>query len=85
MTNLDDHSNEQLWAVVYDRMLPSQSQRLHDLSEKNKWVELTVVEEVELDQLIDLADDNMLLRSEALVLLKQRGEDVDTYLKSGSK
>lgn len=82
MINLSNYPNEQLWAVIYDRLLPSQSERLHDLCEKNKWVKLSIEEEAELDQLMTLVNYQTLRRSEALLLLKQRGEDITIYLNS---
>ena len=37
----------------------------------------------ELDGLIELVDQQMQLRSEALLLLKQRGRDIRKYLRPG--
>ena len=81
---LVNYSNEQLWGVVYNRLSWSQSLRLRDLSAKNKEQELTEAEEAELNRLIDLVDQYMLLRSEALLLLKQRGQNIDDYLRLGT-
>jgi len=81
---LTNYSNEQLWGVVYSRLSWSQSLRLRELSDKNKQQELTEAEETELDRLIDLVDQYMLLRSEALLLLKQRGQDINAYLRLGT-
>ncbi len=77
LAELADYSDSQLWAVVYRRLPWTQSLRLRELNAKG---ELTDAEQSELEQLIDLVDRYMLLRSEALLLLKQRGQDVDTYL-----
>jgi hypothetical protein len=41
-------------------------------------------EAAEAEQLIDLVDRHMLLRSEALLILKQRGHDVESKLKLGA-
>jgi hypothetical protein len=45
---------------------------------------LNVNEQTELEQLVSLVDHYMLLRSEALLLLKQHGQNIDTYLKLGA-
>ncbi len=81
---LSDYPTVQLWSIVLSRMPDVQWQRLHDLSQKNKWEELTEAEEAELDQLVDLNDKYMLLRSQALVLLQERGEDIRLYLNAGA-
>ncbi|MBI1258907.1 MAG: hypothetical protein GC204_15665 [Chloroflexi bacterium] len=77
---LTDYSSLQLWRVVLNDLSPSEVERLHELSEKNKWETLTQGDEKELDHLIELVDQYMLLRSQALVLLKERGEDINLYL-----
>lgn len=78
------YSDAQLWAVVYQRLAWPQSQRLHELSAKNKREELTENEQSELEYLLTLNDHAMLLRSEALILLKNRGHDIATYLERGA-
>ena len=77
---LSDYPNVQLWSIVLSRMPEAQSQRWRELNAKNKIETLTSEEAAELDHLLDLGDHYMLLHSKALVLLKQRGEDVDSYL-----
>jgi len=74
------YSDAQLWAVVYQRLAWPQSQRLHELSAKNKLEKLTEDEQSEFEHLLTLTDRAMLLRSEALLLLKNRGHDIATYL-----
>jgi len=81
LAELANYSDSQLWAVVYRRLPWPQSLRLRELNAKGQ---LDDAERHELEQLIDLVDRYMLLRSEALLLLKQRGQDVDTYLKMGA-
>jgi hypothetical protein len=80
LNELADYTDAQLWAVVYRRLPWTQSLRLRELNGKGSLIE---AEQYELEQLIDQVDRNMLLRSEALLLLKQRGQDVDSYLKIG--
>jgi len=48
-----------------------QSLRLRELSAKGKQEALTADEEWELNELLNLVDRQMLLRSEALLLLRQ--------------
>jgi hypothetical protein len=81
---LPSYSDAQLWAVVYQRLAWPQSQRLHELSAKNKLERLTADEQRELEDLLSSNDRAMLLRSEALRLLKHRGYDIEAYLKRGA-
>jgi len=78
---LRNYPTTQLWSVVLSRMSEQQVQRMRELNDKNKEETLTQSEEQELDHLLDLVDQYMLLHSEALVLLKERREDVNSYLK----
>jgi hypothetical protein len=84
LTAMPNYSDAQLWAVVYQRLAWPQSQRLHELSAKNKLEELTEDEQSEFEYLLTLNDHAMLLRSEALLLLKNRGHDIATYLERGT-
>jgi hypothetical protein len=81
---LSGYADPQLWAVVYPRLAWPQSQRLHELSVKNKLERLTADEQRELEDLLSSNDHAMLLRSEALRLLKHRGYDIEAYLKRGA-
>jgi hypothetical protein len=83
-SDLASYSDAQLWAVVYQRLAWAQSQRLHELSTKNKLERLTEDEQRELEDLLAWNDHAMLLRSEALRLLKDRGYDIAVYLKRGA-
>ena len=84
LTAMPNYSDAQLWAVVYQRLAWPQSQRLHELSAKNKLEKLTEDEQSEFEGLLTLNDRVMLLRSEALLLLKNRGHDIATYLERGT-
>jgi hypothetical protein len=81
---LSGYSDAQLWAVVYQRLAWPQSQRLHELSANKKLERLTEDELRELEDLLSSNDRAMLLRSEALRLLKNRGYDIEAYLKRGA-
>jgi len=81
---MPSYSDAQLWAVIYQRLAWPQSQRLHELSTKNKLGKLTEDEQSELKHLLTLNDRAMLLRSESLLLLKNRGHDIAAYLERGA-
>lgn len=81
---LSGYSDAQLWAVIYQRLAWPQSQRLYDLSAKSKLEGLTEDEQRELEDFLSSNDRAMLLRSEALRLLKNRGYDIEAYLKRGA-
>jgi hypothetical protein len=81
---LSGYSDPQLWAVVYQRLAWPQSQRLHELSANKKLERLTEDEQHALEDLLGSNDRAMLLRSEALRLLKNRGYDIEAYLKRGA-
>ena len=84
LTEMQDYSDSQLWAIVRRRLSWMQSLRLRELSVKSKQGTLTEEEGEELNELLNLVDRQMLLRSEALLRLKQRGQDVESYLKLGA-
>ncbi len=78
---LSGYTDSQLWGVIYHRLAENDALRLSELSEKNKQGTISTHEWDELSNLLHLVDRDMLLRSEALLLLKQRGHDVESYLK----
>ncbi|MFC1959100.1 hypothetical protein ACFLYO_00165 [Chloroflexota bacterium] len=82
--HLEIYRDDQLWAVVYQRMTWPRRERLWELMARGKQGNLTTIEETELQTLLDRVDHYTLLRSQALVLLKQRGHDIDRYLKLGA-
>ncbi len=84
LSELPHYSDAQLWGVV-NRQLPwMQTLRLRELSGRNKQGALSTIEQTELNTLIDRGDRYMLLRSEALLLLQQRGHEIKSYLKLGA-
>ncbi len=78
---LEGYTDSQLWAVVHQRLACSQDTRLHELMALGEQGQMTDEEKAEMTSLIDLVDHQMLLRSEALLLLKQRGHHVEKQLK----
>ena len=81
---LTSYSDEQLWAVVHQRLAWYQNTRLLELIAIGKQGSITEEEEAEMERLINLVDRAALLRSQALLLLKQRGHEVEKQLKLGA-
>ena len=81
---LKKYTDEQLWAVVYQRLAWPQDTRLRELVALGKQGLLSDDEKAEMERLIDLVDRLMLLRSQALLLLKQRGHNVEKRLELGA-
>lgn len=82
MESLDSYSDEQLWAVVYRQFAWPYDTRLRELTAQSKERQLTDDEGTELEKLVRLWDQYVLHRTQALVLLKQRGYDLDKLLQS---
>ena len=80
MKDLQHDTDDELWAVVDQRLTRKQDTRLRQLIALGKQGQLAADEQAEMERLVDLVDHRMLLRSEALLLLQQRGHDIDTYL-----
>lgn len=74
------YTDNELWAVVDQRLTQEQDTRLRELIALGKQGQLTTDEQAEMERLVDLVDHQMLLRSEALLLLQQRGHDINLYL-----
>jgi hypothetical protein len=81
---LNTLSDEQLWALVHRRFAWPLDTRLRALTDLGKRGALSEDEETEMAQLVDAIDRYVLLRSQALLLLKQRGHDVEHHLQSGA-
>jgi len=74
--DLQQYTDDGLWAVVDQRLTQEQDTRLRQLIPLGKQGQLAVDEQAEMERLVDLVDHQMLLRSETLLLLQQRGHDV---------
>jgi hypothetical protein len=75
-----------LWTVVHRHLEASQEQRLDEIVDKHEGGEaLTPNENAEWAALVEWVETLMLLRSQALVLLKERGYDVTRFFKPQSK
>src|SRR5262249_19755394 len=80
---LQTFSDEQLWAIVHRPLVWPTDVRLQELTALSKYRKLSDGEKVELERLVDHVGRYVLLRSEVLLLLKQRGYDVESRLKLG--
>lgn len=80
LDRLSDCRDEQLWGLIYQRLTPSQDYRMRVLLDRGTEGTLTKQENAELRYFVDHVDRQMLLRSRALALLKERGHDIDVYL-----
>jgi hypothetical protein len=78
---LEDYTDAQLWGIAYRRLPDHVDKRWLHLLEERKHRELTSDENADLERYMEMSDYYMLHRSKALVLLKQRGYDIDAYLK----
>ncbi|MGH2346064.1 MAG: hypothetical protein ACRDG4_12620 [Chloroflexota bacterium] len=81
---LETLPDAELWALVHRRMAWPEGARIRELTAHGKQVTLSDGEQSELADLIDEADRLILLRSRALLVLRQRGHDVGEYLKLGA-
>jgi hypothetical protein len=80
---LHHYNDEQLWAIVHRHLAWHHEVRLRELIAQGKKEHLPEAEYAEMERLIDQVDRYMLLRSQALVLLKERGHNVEQQLKLG--
>ncbi|MBX3062383.1 MAG: hypothetical protein U0528_06670 [Anaerolineae bacterium] len=81
---LSSLTDEQLWAIVHRHLAWALDSRLRELSELGKTGQLSAEEYAEMESLVEQTDRHILLRSQALLLLKQRGYDVEHRLKMGA-
>ncbi len=82
--NLNTYTDEQLWALVHRHLAYPQDARLRELSAKAQEGALGENEREEMTRLVAQVDRYVLLRSQALLLLKQRGYDVEQRLRLGA-
>lgn len=78
---LDDYTDAQLWGVVFRHLPDHVNQRWQQLLKAREGRAISAHEQAELEQIVDMHDYYTLHRSQALVRLKRRGYDTDTYLK----
>ena len=73
-------SDDQLWAVVHTPFDVVQENRMKELREQRETRLLTDKEEAEADNLVEAFHLFILNRSKAMLVLHQRGVDVETQL-----
>jgi hypothetical protein len=82
---LEALSDEQLWAIIVYRPLAwTQDIRLRELTALGKFGGLSADEQAKTECLVDQVDRYVLLRSQALLLLKQQGYNVEHRLRIGA-
>ena len=79
---LSGFNDEQLWMIVQQRLTPKQESRLSELADGGNRGILSDEEITELEAWVARVDHQMLLRSRALLLLKQRGHDINRYFET---
>jgi len=79
LDHLPTYADSELWVVVYSHLSAPKTERLNMLTEQREQNNLSTAERNELDDLLQLIDRQMLLRSRALRLLKERGQDIEQY------
>jgi replicative DNA helicase len=77
---LETTSDEQLWSIAQLSLSASDYERLRALIEKGRNEPLLREDERELDQLSEMSEYWMVLRSKALAILKQRGHNVEHFV-----
>lgn len=77
---MQDYTDEELWRVIAMRLHAQDEQRMDALTAKSKQTTLSDDEEAEFDTLLERLEQFILIRSEALMQLKLRGYDMDSYL-----
>jgi hypothetical protein len=77
---LVDYSDEQLWQLVHETLTEAEKSRYELLVDKRRGGAILEQEQAEIDALAEKIEMQMLFRSEALALLKERGFDTQAYL-----
>ncbi|MBC7871138.1 MAG: hypothetical protein H7Y09_09900 [Chitinophagaceae bacterium] len=80
LASLEQCADEELWMIAHTRLPLAQDMRLRELTDKSKSSALPTNEEKELDDLLDMVDRKVLIRTEALYLLQKRGYDIKRHL-----
>jgi hypothetical protein len=81
---LEQLADDQLWAIVHRQLALPLDIRLRQLTALGKSGSLSNDEQAEMERLIAEVDRCVVLRSNALLLLKTRGYDVEQRLKIGA-
>ena len=74
---LDD---DELWAAAQMTVAPAENQRMQSLLFKRQSDGLTLAEQAEAEGLLQRSDHIMLVRAQAMALLRERGHTVTTLI-----
>lgn len=77
---LAGYSDEQLWQIVHETLPDAEKTRYEMLVDKRRGGAILANEQAEIDQLVEKIEMQMLFRSEALALLKERGHDISRFI-----
>lgn len=80
VASLDDLDDAALWQAAESRLSPTDSAAVENLHLKRQRTGLSDVEKQRLASLMHLYEKALLIRSHALLLLKQRGHDIAPLL-----
>ncbi len=72
--------DDELWASARMTTAPAENERMQSLLFKRQSDGLTQAEQVEAERLLQHSDHIMLVRAQAMVLLRQRGHDVTALI-----
>jgi hypothetical protein len=78
-------SDENLWAIVNQRLSPFDDAELHELLTKGNVGTLTEAEKIRMKALINKVNRQMVERTEALIQLQERGYDLKSYLEESAR
>ena len=73
-------SDAELWRAARNELAAEENERMQELLHKRQRAGLSRREEEEADELLRRYDRSMLLRAQAMALLKERGHDVSELL-----
>jgi plasmid stability protein len=80
LTRLETLDDASLWKIARRRIFVRKSRRMESLNFKRQDCGLNAAERRVSEQLLAEFDRHMLIRAHVLLLLKQRGYDIDTFL-----
>lgn len=82
MTQMSSLNDVELWQIAETKLSVAQTERMEELTAKRQLTGLSRNEENEITALVHQYDRTMLLRAQAMVLLKERGQDVSMLIQS---
>jgi hypothetical protein len=80
LADMEDYSDADLWSTAKAVLSQESCERSQELNDKQREEGLTPAERIELESLVTQYEWHVLLRSQAMGLLKQRGHDISPLL-----